>query len=158
MRRRWSRAAVIAVASGALLTFAAWAQSSDMEKQVLATEEERLTALDRGDVAALERILADDLTYVHASGRVDTKSSMLEAIRSGELHYISWEPMKRNVRVLGATAVVDGEYAVHVKDSRVQKDPFSVNVFFLTVYALRNGRWQQIAWQSTRDVGLAQGR
>jgi hypothetical protein len=29
--------------------------------------------LVRGDVAALEKILADDLTYVHASGKIDTK-------------------------------------------------------------------------------------
>jgi hypothetical protein len=25
--------------------------------------------------------------------------------------------------------------------------------FILTVYERRNGQWQQIAWQSTRDVG-----
>jgi hypothetical protein len=157
MRRHWSPAVAVAV-FGAILTARVCAQSSDAEKQVLAAEQARVAALDRGDVAALDRIIADDLTYVHASGRVDTKSSLLGAIRSGELHYISWEPKRMQARVLGDTAVIDGEYTVHVKDSRVQKDPFSVNVFFLGVYALRNGRWQQIAWESTRDVGMAQGR
>jgi hypothetical protein len=117
---------------------------------VKAAEKARVVALDRSDVAALEQILADDLTYVHASGRVDTKASLLAAIRSGELQYFSWQPLVLKVRVLGDTAVIDGEYLVHVKDSRVQEDPFSVKVFFLTVYAQRNGSWQQIAWQSTR--------
>ena len=139
-----------------LLGIFAWAQNSAPEKQVLATEQARVAALDRSDVGALRKILADDLMYVHASGRVDTKASLLKAIRSGELHYFSWEPVRLKVRVLGNTAVIDGEYAVHVKDSRVQKDPFSVNVFFLTVYAHRNGSWHQIAWQSTRDVGMAE--
>lgn len=58
-------------------------------KEVLAVETARTTALDNSDVAALEKILADDLTDVHASGKVDTKGSLLEAIRSGEVHYIS---------------------------------------------------------------------
>lgn len=129
----------------------AWAQTSDIAKQVKAAESARVAALERSDVAALEQILADDLTYVHASGRVDTKASLLAAIRSGELHYFSWQPLRLKVRVMGDTAVIDGEYAVRVKDSRVQKDPFSVNVFFLTVYAHRNGSWRQIAWQTTRQ-------
>jgi hypothetical protein len=40
-------------------------------------------------------------------------------------------------------------------NSRVQPAPFDINIFILTVYARRNGRWQQIAWQSTRDVATS---
>jgi hypothetical protein len=156
MRRSWNPALAVAV-FGAILTAGAWTQSSDAEKQVFATEQARVAALDRGDIAALDRILADDLTYVHASGRVDSKSSLLAAVRSGELHYISWEPQRLKVRVLGETAAIDGEYHVRVTDARKHEDPLDVHVFCLAVYALRNGRWQQIAWQSTRDVGMAQG-
>ena len=124
-------------------------------KEVLAVETARTTALDNSDVAALEKILADDLTYVHASGKVDTKASLLGAIRSGEVHYISWTAKKLNVRVIGDSAVLDGEYLVRVTDKRVKPDPFDVNIFILGVYARRDGRWQQIAWQSTRDVALS---
>ena len=124
-------------------------------KEVLAVEIARTTALDNSDVAALEKILADDLTYVHASGKVDTKASLLGAIRSGEVHYISWTAKKLNVRVIGDSAVLDGEYLVRVTDKRVKPDPFDVNIFILGVYARRDGRWQQIAWQSTRDVALS---
>jgi ketosteroid isomerase-like protein len=124
-------------------------------KEVLAAETARTTALDKDDVAALEKILADDLTYVHASGKVDTKASLLGAIRSGEVHYISWTAKKLNVRVIGDAAVLDGEYLVRVTDKRVKPDPFDVNIFILAVYARRSGHWQQIAWQSTRDVALS---
>jgi hypothetical protein len=51
--------------------------------------------------------------------------------------------------------VINGEYAVRVTDSRVQPTPFHINIFILTVYARRGGRWQQIAWQSTRDVATS---
>jgi ketosteroid isomerase-like protein len=121
-------------------------------KEVLAVEQARTTALIHSDVAALDRIMADDATYVHASGKVDTKASYLDAIRSGRLRYLAWDPMKLNVRVMGDTAVVDGEYAVQAIDHRVQEAPLDLDIFILTVYARRDGRWQQIAWQSTRDV------
>jgi ketosteroid isomerase-like protein len=127
--------------------------TGDAAKQVMATEQARTTALEHSDVATLERIMADDVTYVHASGKTDTKKSYLDAIRNGQLRYISWRAKNLHVRLLGSGAVIDGEYAVKVTDSRVQPTPFDINIFILTVYQQRNGRWQQIAWQSTRDVG-----
>jgi len=99
--------------------------------------------------------MADDVTYIHASDKVDTKKTYLDAIRSGQLHYISWRPRSLHVRMLGNCAVIDGEYAVRVTDSRVQPAPFDINIFILTVYQRRNGQWQQVAWQSTRDVGTS---
>ena len=125
---------------------------TEAEKKVMEAEEARIAALDRSDVTALNQIMADDVTYVHASGMVDTKTSYLAAIRSGQLHYISWQPENLRVRVLGNTAVITGEYAVRVADSRVQPTPFNIRILILSVYAWRSGRWQQIAWQSTRDV------
>ncbi len=127
--------------------------TGDAAKQVMAAEQARTSALEHSDVATLERLMADDVTYVHASGKTDTKRSYLDAIRSGQLRYVSWRPMNLHVRLLGNGAVIDGEYAVKVTDSRVQPTPFDINIFILTVYQQRNGRWQQIAWQSTRDVG-----
>jgi ketosteroid isomerase-like protein len=127
--------------------------TGDAAKQVMAAEQARTAALEHSDVATLERIMADDVTYIHASGKTDTKKSYLDAIRSGQLRYISWRAKNLHVRLLGSGAVIDGEYAVKVTDSRVQPTPFDINIFILTVYQQRNGRWQQIAWQSTRDVG-----
>ncbi len=31
----------------------------------------------------------------------------------------------------------------------------NINIFILTIYARRDGRWQQIAWQSTRDTATS---
>lgn len=125
------------------------------QEEVLAAEKARTAALEHGDAAALEMIFADDLTYVHASGKTDTKASYLAGIRSGELHYISWQPKAMHVRTMGGAGVIDGEYLVRVIDRRVKPDPFDVNIFFLGVYARRDGRWQMAAWESTRDVKLS---
>jgi ketosteroid isomerase-like protein len=130
-------------------------ETSEVGKQVLAVETARTTALEHSDLAALERIMADDVTYIHASGKTDNKKTYLDAIHSGQLHYISWKPMDLHVRVEGSVAVINGEYAVRVTDSRVQPKPFDINISILTVYEHRAGRWQQIAWQSTRDVSTS---
>jgi hypothetical protein len=122
--------------------------------QVLGAEHARTSALVKGDVATLDKLLADDLTYVHATGKVDTKASFLEGIRSGSLHYLAWDPKELHVRLIGDTAVLTGKYAVRAVDKRVQQDPLNVNVIVLSVYAKRDGRWQQVAWQTTKDVGL----
>ena len=142
----------LALGASAVLAAPAPSGTSQAAKEVMATEKAHIAALDHSDVAALERIMADDVTYIHASGKVDTKKSYLDAIRSGQLHYISWQAKSLQVRVLGTSAAINGEYAVRVTDSRVQPTPFDINIFILTVYARRNGRWQQIAWQSTRDA------
>jgi len=135
------------------------ARDADEIEQVLTAEQTRVAALDAQDVTTLEKIMADDVTYVHASGKVDTKTSYLDAIRSGQLHYFSWQPKSMQVRVLGKdAAVINGEYAVHVSDTRVQPQPFDIDILILTVYARRDGRWQQIAWQSTRARAASAAR
>jgi len=151
MRGFWT-GLVLALMAGASSLMHAQTQNSDIAKQALAAEAARIVALDRSDIPALEKLLSDDLTYVHASGKVDTKASFLDAIRSGKLRYILWTPTNLHVRVQGGVAVIDGEYNVRVSDLRMQPAPFNVNIFILTVYSNRSGSWQQIAWQSTRDV------
>lgn len=131
------------------------ADEKSAREEVLAAEKARTTALEHADVAALKKLLGDDLTYVHASGKTDTKASYLASIGSGDLHYISWQQRTMNVRTMGETGVIDGEYLVHVLDRRVKPEPFDVNIFFLGVYARRDGRWQMVAWESTRDVKLS---
>ena len=118
---------------------------------ILAVERNRTTALEHSDFDTLDKLLADDLTYVHASGKVDTKASYLGALRTGDLRYLSWEPKDLQVRVLGDSAVLTGGYHVRAVDQRMQAEPLDVHVIVLSVYAKRARHWQQVAWQSTRE-------
>ena len=127
------------------------AQSQSASAEVLAVEKSRTVALVHADVEALDKLLADDLTYVHATGKIDTKASFLEAVRLGDLRYLSWEPKDLQVRLLGSSAVLTGNYHVKALDQRVQGESLDVHVIILSVYAKRGGRWQQVAWQSTHE-------
>jgi|SRR5689334_14134781 uncharacterized protein DUF4440 len=149
MRRALLLITLVCTTSGGNLLAA---DADSARSEVTAAEKARAAAFVNHDVATLDKLLRDDLTYIHASGRIDDKKSLVDAIRSDELHYISWVPKEIKVRVIGQTAVVNGEYAVKVINRKASPDTLDLNIFFLTVYIRSNGQWQQIAWQSTKDV------
>ena len=98
------------------------ADSNDTREMVKALDAERMGAMVAGDLEALERILADDLSYVHTSAAIDTKSSILESIGNGRLNYQKMAARNVKVRDYGNTAVVRGEADVEVTSGRERPD------------------------------------
>jgi len=118
-----------------------------VETDVLAADEARLRAMARGDWAALDAALADDLTYVHSTARLESKAEHIANLRAGKPHYRSIAPRDRHARVHGGIGLVDG-----VSEMRVERDGKEqrFTVRYLAVYALSGDLWRLIAWQSTR--------
>ena len=114
---------------------------------VRAADAERIRALVSADYAALDRVLADELTYTHSTARMDTKAAYLEPLLAGQTRYQRLEPSDITVRIYGDTAVLTGRMLslalVSGKESRT-------DLRFTSVWILRDARWQMIAWQSTR--------
>jgi hypothetical protein len=138
----------------ALLCITSPLLAADARDEVLAAEKARVAAFVSKDAAALDKLLRDDLTYIHASGRTDNKKSLIEAIRSDQLHYTSFTNKAMHVRLDpdNHTAILDGEYAVKVINRGANPENLDLNVFFLAVYVHSNNGWQLMAWQTTRDV------
>ena len=99
------------------------------------------------DAQALDAILADDLTYIHTTTREDSKKSLIESLVSGSLSYESIDTEGVRVRIYGDAAVVTGNAAIRVSSGGRL---LSFSILFTDVYARREGRWQMVAWQSTR--------
>jgi len=120
--------------------------AAEVEREVLQADEARVEALLANDFAALEQLLADDLTYVHSNGMLDTKESYIGGLRSGRSRYLTMDMSDVQVRSLGDTALINAKFNARVKvgDHEVNPQPR-----VLIVYAKRDGRWQMIAWQST---------
>jgi hypothetical protein len=119
------------------------------EAAVLAAQKERLQAMVRSDLDALGRLLPDDLTYTHASGVADTKASLLASIAAGKLKYKAFDPGQPRVRIYGSTAVLTGTATVQVDSATIGPAPFQI--LYTDVYVKKgDGRWQAVAWQSTR--------
>ncbi|HEV2751975.1 MAG TPA: nuclear transport factor 2 family protein [Gemmatimonadales bacterium] len=116
-------------------------------REVLATEDQRFAAMRRGDTAALQLLLAPDLTYTHTDGAQNTKAELLRILSSGALRYDSIVPEARDVRVLASTAVVTGRSAMRVESGG---HVAAFRIRYLAVYRRGPRVWQLTAWQSTR--------
>jgi len=77
------------------------------EQEVRQMIEQYRTALMKGDTAALERIWADDYTFINAKGTVLTKAERLANLKSGatNLGTIEMDP-KMKIRVYGGDVAV----------------------------------------------------
>jgi ketosteroid isomerase-like protein len=118
------------------------------EADVLRADDRRFEAMRRGDWAALEAALADDLTYVHSTARLESKAEHVANLRGGKPHYRGIAPRERRARVHGNVGVVNGVSEMHVeRDGKEQH--FTVR--YLAVYAKAGEQWRMIAWQSTRQ-------
>jgi ketosteroid isomerase-like protein len=114
---------------------------------VTAAELARFKAQTAGDLKALDALLGDELVYTHSSAQVDSKASYVESMRSGALTYKTIEPRDIKVSVFGNTAIITA--AAHI--TAVSKgQPVDNQLRYTDVWVLRNGRWQMVAWQSTR--------
>jgi ketosteroid isomerase-like protein len=117
------------------------------EADVLRADDGRFEAMRRGDWAALDAALADDLTYVHSTARLESKAEHIANLRAGKPHYRGIAPRDRRARVHGTIGVVNGISEMHVeRDGKEQR--FTVR--YLAVYAKAGEQWRMIAWQSTR--------
>jgi len=99
------------------------------------------------DWPALEAVLADDLTYVHSTARLETKAEHVGNLKAGKPHYRGIAPRERKVRVHGGVGVVNGVSEMHVENAG-KEQRFTVR--YLAVYAKAGNAWRMIAWQSTR--------
>ena len=121
--------------------------ASRTEADVLRADDHRFAAMVRGDWAALDAALADDLAYVHSTARLESKAEHLGNLRAGKPHYRGIAPRDRQARVLGPVGVVNGVSEMHVENGG-KEQRFTVR--YLAIYAQAGERWRLIAWQSTR--------
>jgi ketosteroid isomerase-like protein len=118
-------------------------------QKIIDLDRQRMTAMAKKDVAALTKILSDDLIYTHSSARLDTKKSLIGAMESGSTVYTSVEPSDVVAQDLGDTVVLTGVAAISVNSGGA---PNSFRVRFTDVYANKGGQWQMVTWQSTKLV------
>ena len=77
-------------------------------------EDERCAAMLGKDIATLDRLLHDDLVYVHSSGVADTKASYIARLREGVSEYRSIERSDVSIKVHSHAALVFSRISMSV--------------------------------------------
>jgi ketosteroid isomerase-like protein len=118
---------------------------SALKKTILDLEAKRIGAMVHKDLATLDALLADDLTYTHSGGTTDTKASFIALIKERG-RYLGVDYSKTEVIPWGGnTVLVRGLAQIRLEETA----PYTV--IFADVWALRDGKWKMVAWQATRE-------
>ena len=138
----------LAVISFVCLLALAGAQTErDAEGEIRHLEQQRFQAMEHVDVSTLNRILSDDLNYTHASGLQQTKAELIGVLASGDFKYESISADSPRIRIYDQTAVVTGRATMKIKSGQGEQ---IFKLCYLDVYVKQDGRWQMVAWQSSR--------
>jgi ketosteroid isomerase-like protein len=120
---------------------------ADNRQKIIDLDRQRMEAMAKKDIAALNALLSDDLVYTHSSARLDTKQSLIGAMESGATVYTAVVPSDVVAQDLGDAVVLTGVARISVTSNG---NPINFGVRFTDVYANKGGQWQMVAWQSTR--------
>jgi hypothetical protein len=120
------------------------AASAELEKKILGLEARRIAAMVKKDLATLDALLADDLSYTHSGGNTDTKASFMTLIKERG-RYLGVDYSNTQVIPWGGNSVLVRGRA----EIRLENTP-GYGVLFVDVWALRDGAWKMVAWQATR--------
>jgi len=111
-----------------------------------AAEKLRVAMVDptRDNVAAL---VADDLSYGHSAGKVDTKTSFISDLLDGKSDFVTIVITDQTIKVTDGTAVVRHTLTADTNDSG---KPGKVSIKILQVWHKQAGQWKLLARQAVR--------
>ena len=113
---------------------------------VLAAEDERYAAMVEGDLEALDRLCADEVSYAHSSGVRDTKQEYFAKVRSGYYDYHRIDHPVERVEVLGDTAIVVGRMTADLSVDGTRK---TIDNLALAVWVRTAAGWRLLAYAPT---------
>src|SRR6201997_3275408 len=120
---------------------------ADNAQMIIELDRKRMTAMAEKDVATLNTLLADDLIYTHSSARLDTKQSLIGNMESGSTVYNSVVPSDVKAIDCGDSVILTGSCRIGVQSGG---NVMNFGVRFTDVWVNKGGKWQMVAWQSTR--------
>ena len=115
---------------------------------LIALERERCSAMVAADRGRFRDLLHRDLLHVHAMGQVDTYESYM-ATGGFSARYLRVERFDDlHVRILGDSALMTGRQLLEL-ERKDTGDRMRIDSRVMQVWVQEDGRWQQIAFQTT---------
>jgi hypothetical protein len=119
------------------------------EQALVAVERRRLRALVDADLVVAAALHADEFQLITPRGFAYAKRDYLEAVRSGQIDYLVWDPDDIDARVRGDsgcvryTATLNMRFDGHETGTR--------RYWHTDYYEREDGRWQ-VVWSQATEV------
>lgn len=121
--------------------------SAEDDKEMVRNLDTRYQAAVRThDVAMIDRILADDFVLVTGSGKMFSKSDLLEEARDTGMVYQRQEDSRQTVRLWGNAAVIT---ALLWAEGTHQGKPFDYHLWFSDTYVKTPSGWRYVFGQAS---------
>lgn len=116
------------------------------QHQILALEDEWISALEAEDRIALDRIIAADFTFIEPNGTLLNRAAYLQdrANNAAEIH--SFKGSEMLVRVFGNTALVSGLSTI---DESLAGKRYKYQLRWKEMWVKEAGSWKVLAGQAT---------
>jgi ketosteroid isomerase-like protein len=118
------------------------ARSMAVDHPILSFEAALVDAQLTGDIAALDRLLDDELYFTGLAGRVFSKADDLAAHRSGQLRITKMNPLERHITALGTTVVVS---VLMDAEATVAGLPNAAKLRYTRIWCQRSDGWKVVA-------------
>jgi hypothetical protein len=141
--------AVAAVAFSGCTTMSGGADNSAAVTAVTAAAERLRVAMIDPTPAALGALVADDLSYGHSGGKVDTKASFIADLMDGKSDFVTIAITEQTIKVVGDNAIVRHTLTADTNDSG---KPGKVSIKILGVWQKQGGDWKLLARQAVRPA------
>jgi ketosteroid isomerase-like protein len=127
------------------LAVAAFAANNPAEKAVRAALNQFNEAARRGDGPALEKLLSEDLVYVHSNANVENKAACIAALLKGKPDFQLADNV--SVKVYGNTALVHGKMTANVVQNGA---PAKIQLDLMQVWVMQGKQWQMVGRHTAR--------
>ncbi|CAM3562564.1 nuclear transport factor 2 family protein [Paracidovorax anthurii] len=144
-------ATMVAAAAATLIGCASPAPAGGTgDEQAVAAAAERLRiAMIDPSLDALSPLVADDLSYGHSGGRVDTKASFIADLLNGKSDFVTIVITDQTIRIAGDSAIVRHTLTADTNDSG---KPGKVQIKILGVWQKQGRDWKLLARQAVRTA------
>jgi hypothetical protein len=114
---------------------------------VAAAAEKLRVAMIDPTPAALNALVADDLSYGHSGGKVDTKTSFVSDLMDGKSDFVTITITEQTIKVIDNVAIVRHTLTADTNDSG---KPGKVSIKILGVWQKQGNDWKLLARQAVR--------
>ena len=132
-----------------LIVFYFFLLKNIQSQSILEVQKMRFEATVKQDSLELNKLISNDLYYVHSNGLTETKAEHIHTILTKKIVYQSFEyqaePIvlqRKKIQIINGKVLVKGLY---------NGTPFALNLLFLAIYEKKKRQWQLLRWQSSKQ-------
>ena len=126
--------------------------SNHLKASLLKAEETRRQAMLESNTQKLGMLMADNMTYTHSSGIIDSKQAYLQLLSSGTVTYETVTFNNLNIQLIGQVGLISGTMKAGLIRAGARKQ---IATAYLAVWEHVSGDWLLRAVQATSLPAVA---